>query len=133
MKRLTAFVGLFFALSFSLPCSTGMSSSKEKELTAIISELKTLTEEQETIIESSKKENEELKTLLQSQEQKLNKLESLSKDKTQTIQKQKEIIEEQENLLKEPKKSSTLIQIISHIVSVVVAFFGGVFVCKLFI
>ena len=72
MKRQVVFFGLLFAVSLQLFCSAPLSSSEREELTQIVKELKSLTEEQERIIEASKKRNEELESLSKSQEQKLN-------------------------------------------------------------
>ena len=125
MRRAVVLFGLLFAVSLPLWSTSQLSSSEKEELTAIIDELETLTNEQEKIIEASKKKNEELESLLSSQEQRLNELETLSNDKLMIIEEQRKTINEQKSLLEKPKTS--WLAILNSVIAVVVAFFGGFF------
>jgi septal ring factor EnvC (AmiA/AmiB activator) len=131
MKKLVLLFGLLSVALFPLWPSTPLSSSEKEELTQIISELETLTNEQETIIEASKKRNEELENSLKSQGQRLSELESLSESKTTIIEEQRKILDEQKNLLEKPKTSWLVI--INSIVAVFLSFFGGFFAGKIFL
>ena len=125
MKKLVLLFGLAFAVLFPLWCSTPLSSSEKEELTKIVNELETLTNEQEKIIEASKKRNEELESLSKSQEQKLNELENLSNDKAMIIAEQRKTIDEQKSLLEKPKTS--WLTILNSFLAALAAFFGGFF------
>jgi predicted PurR-regulated permease PerM len=62
MKRYAALLTLLLAGLFSPLASASISGSQAEELQQIVSELKSLSEEQETIIQNSQKRNEELGT-----------------------------------------------------------------------
>jgi leucyl-tRNA synthetase len=125
---------LLVALSvlFSAPSSAdaGLSSQDVEELTKIISELKSLENEQAKIIESSTKRNEELEKLSKTQQKRIDELTSLSESRLKIINEQKKTIDELKTLSKEQKKSSPMLTIINSIVAVVLSFFGGFFVGK---
>jgi peptidoglycan hydrolase CwlO-like protein len=123
MKKLVLLFGLAFAVLLPLCPSTPLSSSEREELTQIVSELETLTTEQEQIIEALKKRNEELENSSKSQEQKLDELTTLSEDKQTIITEQRKTIDEQKSLLEKPKTSWQII--LNSIIAVVAAFFGG--------
>jgi len=125
MRRAVKLFGLLYAVSLPLWATSPLNSSEREELTQIVNELETLTNEQEKIIEASKKRNEELESSLKSQEQKLNELENLSNDKMMIIEQQRKTIDEQRNLLEKPRTSWQII--LNSIIAVIAAFFGGFF------
>ena len=127
MKRFIL-LSLLLSVVLSQPLwSSSLSASQKEELTQIVKELKSLSEEQEIIIQNSNKRNEELEKLSTQQQKQIEELTSSSESKQKIIEEQNKTIEELRDLSKEQKKSSILMWI-EIIGAALAAFFGGFFI-----
>jgi septal ring factor EnvC (AmiA/AmiB activator) len=124
MKRFMTFVVSLLVVSSPLLCTPSLDTTEKEELRQILTELKTLNEEQEKLIEDSQKRNEQLEKLSSEQKQQIEELTNLSENKQQIIDEQQITIDELKNLSKEQKKSSVIMWI-KIALGIVCAFFGG--------
>lgn len=132
MKKFMSLLFVLVAVSLPLWCSSSLSGTEAEELTAILTEVKSLNDEQQKIIENSEKRNEELESLSKEQEKTIEELESSSQTKQKIIDEQKRTIEELESLSKEQKKSAAG-TLIKRVVEAVVSFCLGCLVGILFL
>ena len=130
MKKFIVSVVLLLAVLSHLWCTPSLSTSEREELKQILTELKSLNEEQEQIIENSQKRNEQLEKLSSEQEKQIEELRSLSEHKQEIIDEQQKTIDELKSLSKEQKKSS-IVMWIKIAVIIVGTFFGGFFIGRI--